>query len=249
MRQLIALGLACVFLACTPLSAGAAYAYDYGFNWSNSPFNSHNYYPHAQEARDWQVAHGYTTSYYSSGWASDIYNNMAAVSVMYLSGHSSAGVFPCWNSSPRSWWEDGIYYTSNISCLRGSTTHDGGHTIGSGWQECNHVRRLSTLANSPVKIMVFRGCSSGAFPDSLVYYAVSYAGMDFAGGFARAVWSYTDSGRIPGWYWTNRYWSSLHAHYYTGYSMERARDYVWAVYRDYYGYDHIVTSGNLNLLM
>jgi len=242
----IAVVAACLFAS----SAYGAYAYNYGWDWSRPPFNDSNTLADAQTAANSQAIKGYVARAYSYSWASDVYNNLPYLSVLYLDGHATAGIFACYHPETRFWPKnpldpDGPQYESNLSMItsdisvNSTTLWD----IGEGTQVSNHYRKLSS-ASSPVRIAVFAGCNTGDVPlggHSLPYSAVYQAGMSHAVAFAD-----TTTGGNIGYAWAYRYWDVLRRGYYSSYALQLARDYVYLNHGTYGGWDSYTWYGSAN---
>lgn len=248
--------VALVAVLVLPTAAFAAYGYNYGPDWSKSPwYDSYTLRPsEANIARYYQALSGYNASSFGGGWAEHVRNNMGAVSAMQISSHAAAGDMVMFepNSSYWRWAYNGYTgqyeYTGN-SMLVSNFPYNYSYVQlepNGPTKACDHTARISTLNNSPMKILILKGCHTGADPSgyqNLLYTTVGIADMNFSGGFRynihnRATNPITGVTHNIGYVWTTEYWYSLYRDYYAGYSFVRARNKVDAAVEAYWGYQY-----------
>jgi hypothetical protein len=235
-----------------PSWAFGYYGYNYGIDWTQPPFNApnQNFWGAGYQAEVQQDAGGYTGLTYNVAWAEHVYNNMSASSMRLMSivSHGSAAWLLLYGTPSRTY--NG--YSTNLSALTSSFSMTGVYAGISGSaasQYIQHTRQVSSLNDSPIKIIYYVSCYSGSDPPSgynLLYSSTGHAGMNFAGGFDGTVTFVTGSGSNPPNYWQYKYWHALRSGYYSGYSQTLARNYVYSVYGSYLGYNTHNAVGNLN---
>lgn len=243
-----------LLLVMFPAEALGYYAYNYGIDWDQEPFNAANqdFWSCAYQAEVQQDAGGYTGLSYDEAWAEQVYNNMGASTMRLMSivSHGDPGAVLLYDSPARTYGA----YSTNISVVSSNINWTGLRVGIEGSETEQYVQSTSyvTNLNSPIKIIYYVGCETGADPPSgynLLWASVGIAGMNFAGGFRGPITGVTSSGSNPQAFWQYKYWYSLRSDYGAGWSQMLAKNYVYLIYNDFEGYDSYYARGNNAELM
>lgn len=192
MRRL-ALAVGVLILMLMPASAGAAWkpAYNYGIDWYSSPFYNIDVSDAAEIGAYWQNTRDYDPAWYRYGWASDCFTNMGNLQLLNVVTHASTSRLIFRSSE---WRTMSNGETTCLSCLEADVAHplvyyhgvDNLQTGDPELRRCNHIRLLSNLNSTPLRIALYSGCNTAATPATGHYNVVERSrleGVDCSVGF------------------------------------------------------------------
>ncbi len=241
----------CLVAFAQPQLAAATYnCYDYGTQWTRSPWGFMDATPAGQIAATRQLECGSNYTAWSAaggGYADEMYRitMTAGTLAVYDMTHGGAGETILIDRPSRS---------NVISCFRITNIGAHGHTLSGHYQSCGHQRTPSMFTGSVgAKLVVFQGCetakASDGFTNGLAedtYYDLYPA--QCVVGFTQPLSGQADGNGVDviAKKWSNVFWDtmSMSPRHSAAYSTNAARDAVLSTYGTYAGYNSRVCVGD-----